>query len=196
MFFEAVNSQARNRDEGIILDLEEYIDWRRDNSGCKPSFDLIEYAYDIELPEDVVEHPTMKAINQATNDLVTWSNVCRFFFFSCKRMLTLIRRSRTSFPITSSNLAGTPITCLSFLWNTMVTVSKAPRIMLEIFAPKPLTSSTRVVLNFRHGAQTLIEWYNCTARDVRTGLPGRFTGASRPRGTLGRMELRLKRRVL
>jgi hypothetical protein len=75
MFFEAVNTQARARDNGIILDIESYIDLRRDTSGCKPVFDLIEYALDIELPEFVVTDPIIKALNEGSNDLVTWSNV-------------------------------------------------------------------------------------------------------------------------
>ena len=32
-YFEAVNTEARARDEGVILDLESYIDIRRDTSG-------------------------------------------------------------------------------------------------------------------------------------------------------------------
>jgi hypothetical protein len=75
LFFEAVNQQARDRDAGIIADLESYIDVRRDTSGCKPVFDLIEYALYIDLPEEVITHPIIKALNQGTNDLVTWSNV-------------------------------------------------------------------------------------------------------------------------
>jgi hypothetical protein len=74
LFFEAVNVQALARDSDVIPDLESYIDVRRDTSGCKPVFDLIEYALDIDLPDYVVEHPTIKALNQSTNDLVTWSN--------------------------------------------------------------------------------------------------------------------------
>jgi len=74
LFFEAVNVQARARDNDIVPDLESYIDVRRDTSGCKPVFDLIEYALDIDLPECVVTDPVIKALNQGTNDLVTWSN--------------------------------------------------------------------------------------------------------------------------
>ncbi|EAU88892.1 hypothetical protein CC1G_12294 [Coprinopsis cinerea okayama7 len=73
-FFEAVNIQARARDEGVIPDLESYIDVRRDTSGCKPCWVLIEYALGIDLPDFVVEHPVIAALNQGTNDLVTWSN--------------------------------------------------------------------------------------------------------------------------
>lgn len=44
---------------------------RRDTSGCKPVFDLIEYAMDIDLPDFVISHPIIKALNQGANDLVT-----------------------------------------------------------------------------------------------------------------------------
>ncbi|KAI0780394.1 terpenoid synthase [Trametes elegans] len=74
LFFEAVHQQARDRDAGVIPDLESYINVRRDTSGCKPVFDLIEYAMGIDLPEDVVTHPVIMALNQGANDLVTWSN--------------------------------------------------------------------------------------------------------------------------
>ncbi|KAF8630447.1 hypothetical protein AX17_005424 [Amanita inopinata Kibby_2008] len=74
LFFESVNIQARARDEGIIPDLESYIDVRRDTSGCKPCWALIEYALGIDLPDFVVEHPVIEALNQGANDLVTWSN--------------------------------------------------------------------------------------------------------------------------
>ncbi|OSD08313.1 terpenoid synthase [Trametes coccinea BRFM310] len=75
LFFEAVHQQARDREAGVIPDLESYISVRRDTSGCKPVFDLIEYAMDIDLPDFVVAHPVIKALNEGANDLVTWSNV-------------------------------------------------------------------------------------------------------------------------
>lgn len=49
-------------------------------------FDLIEYAMDIDLPDLVVEHPVIKALNQGANDLVTVS----IGLLSCTRIaLTL-----------------------------------------------------------------------------------------------------------
>ncbi|KAJ7137913.1 terpenoid synthase [Mycena epipterygia] len=74
MFFEAVHVQAEMRDTGIIPDLESYIALRRDTSGCKPCWALIEYGLDIDLPQFVVDDPVVMALNQSTNDLVTWSN--------------------------------------------------------------------------------------------------------------------------
>ncbi|KAI0053966.1 terpenoid synthase [Auriscalpium vulgare] len=74
MFFQSVHQQASDRARGIIPDLESYIDIRRDTSGCKPVFDLIEYSHGFALPDEVVEHPTIMALNEGANDLVTWSN--------------------------------------------------------------------------------------------------------------------------
>jgi len=78
--------------------MEEYIDVRRDTSGkrlpellnvlgsicilgCKPCWALIEYALDIDLPEHVAESPSIQALNQYANDLVTWSNVIHILVF-------------------------------------------------------------------------------------------------------------------
>lgn len=36
---------------------------------------LSRYALGIDLPDFVAEHPVIEALNQFTNDLVTWSNV-------------------------------------------------------------------------------------------------------------------------
>ncbi len=111
LFFEAVNVQARARDAGEVPDLESYIDVRRDTSGCKPVFDLIEYAMDFELPEEVVNHPVIKALNQGTNDLVTWSNVsCALRPPSLASYLTPYSHGRTSFHITWNRLKVTRTT--------------------------------------------------------------------------------------
>lgn len=75
LFFIAVEQQAIDRHNGLVPELEEYIPVRRDTSGCKPCFALIEFAADIDLPDEVVEHPTIAALEEATNDLITWSNV-------------------------------------------------------------------------------------------------------------------------
>ncbi|EKM75335.1 hypothetical protein AGABI1DRAFT_46681 [Agaricus bisporus var. burnettii JB137-S8] len=73
-FFEAVNIEAKARVNNKIPDLECYIDVRRDTSGCKPCWALIEYALDIDLPDFVAEDSVIRSLNQYTNDLVTWSN--------------------------------------------------------------------------------------------------------------------------
>jgi len=74
-YFQAVHQQAFYRAEGIVPNLETYIEMRRETSGCRPTFDLIEYSLGLELPDDVIEHPVIMALNQGANDFVTWSNV-------------------------------------------------------------------------------------------------------------------------
>ena len=75
LFFEAVAQQARDRTSGEIPDLEEYISMRGNTSGCKPCFALAECAAHIDLPDEVVAHPSIRALEDASNAFVTWSNV-------------------------------------------------------------------------------------------------------------------------
>ncbi|TCD64044.1 terpene cyclase [Steccherinum ochraceum] len=74
LFFKAVAQQARDRRDNITPDQESYIEVRRDTSGCKPCFALIEFCAGIDLPEAVVSHPVIQSMEEATNDLITWSN--------------------------------------------------------------------------------------------------------------------------
>jgi hypothetical protein len=74
-FFQAVSQQAFDRAHGAIPDLESYIALRRDTSGCKPCWALIEYANNLDIPDEVMEHPIIRNLGEAANDLVTWSNV-------------------------------------------------------------------------------------------------------------------------
>lgn len=81
LFFKAVAQQSAHRAQRILPSLESYVPLRRDTSGCKPCFALIEYAAGIDLPDEVINHPTIRALEEATNDLVTWSNVrCHCIF--------------------------------------------------------------------------------------------------------------------
>jgi len=79
IWLEAVHRQSEDRETGVIPDLESYIEMRRDTSGCKPCFVLIEYTMGIDLPDVVINDPIVKALNQFANDLVTWSNdICSY----------------------------------------------------------------------------------------------------------------------
>ncbi|KDQ58781.1 hypothetical protein JAAARDRAFT_47108 [Jaapia argillacea MUCL 33604] len=73
-FFLAVYQQAIDRKNGVVPDLESYIDLRRDTSGCRPCWALIEYAYNLDIPDEVMNHPLIQSLGDAANDLVTWSN--------------------------------------------------------------------------------------------------------------------------
>ncbi|KAH8829192.1 isoprenoid synthase domain-containing protein [Flagelloscypha sp. PMI_526] len=73
-FFQCVTQQAIDRRNGEIPDLESYIIMRRDTSGCRPCWALIEYGNNLDIPEDVMDHPLLRSMGDAANDLVTWSN--------------------------------------------------------------------------------------------------------------------------
>ncbi|KAG2143016.1 isoprenoid synthase domain-containing protein [Suillus clintonianus] len=73
-FFQAVHVQAIDRAKGVVPDLDSYISQRRDTSGCKPCWALIEYANNLDIPDEVMEHPIIQSLGEAANDLVTWSN--------------------------------------------------------------------------------------------------------------------------
>ncbi|KAG6868137.1 hypothetical protein C0993_007260 [Termitomyces sp. T159_Od127] len=64
LFFQSVTQQATDRTKGVIPDLESYIALRRDTSD----------ANNLNIPDEVMEHPIILSLGEAANDLVTWSN--------------------------------------------------------------------------------------------------------------------------
>jgi Terpene synthase family 2, C-terminal metal binding len=77
-FFQAVTQQAQDRHSNDIPDLESYITLRRETSGCKLCWALIEYANNLDIPDEVMEHPLIRSLGNAANDYVSWSNVSIF----------------------------------------------------------------------------------------------------------------------
>ncbi len=95
LYFRAVTQQVKDKASNTIPDLESYIAMRRDTSGCKPCWALIEYANNVsveplyllpprarrwshafrqlDLPDWVMEHPVVEGLGDAANDLVTVS---------------------------------------------------------------------------------------------------------------------------
>lgn len=78
-----------------------FIQLRRDTSGCKPVFDLIEYSMDIDLPDFVIDNPFIMALNEGANDLVTVRPVCALHFqFTIRLTLLYPQWSNVSFSST------------------------------------------------------------------------------------------------
>ena len=69
------DAQCQQVDSKKVPDLDTYIGFRRDTSGCKPCFALIEYANGLNLPDEVFEDPTVRMLQETVNDIVSWSNV-------------------------------------------------------------------------------------------------------------------------
>ncbi|KAF7308057.1 Terpene cyclase [Mycena kentingensis (nom. inval.)] len=73
-FFTTVRAQSEIRATGVPPTLEEYVLLRRVNSACRITWIMNEYVYGLALPEAVLAHPSMLALSDAANDIVTWSN--------------------------------------------------------------------------------------------------------------------------
>lgn len=58
----------------MTLNLTSYAAPRRDLTGSKYCFVLVEYAARIDLPDEVVSHPVIMAMEDAANDYIAWSN--------------------------------------------------------------------------------------------------------------------------
>ena len=96
LFFKAVAIQARDRATGVVPDLEDYIVMRRDTSSCKICWTLIEYANGLDLPDEVMDHRIIQNLDEAANDLVTWSNVSIYTESFRSLRFSLLTFSRTS----------------------------------------------------------------------------------------------------
>ncbi|KAG1852781.1 isoprenoid synthase domain-containing protein [Suillus subalutaceus] len=74
VWFILAAKEMDNRLKGHVNNVESYIEMRRILSGLKPSFALIEFAGQIDLPDEVVSHPVIMALEEAAIDWVAWSN--------------------------------------------------------------------------------------------------------------------------
>ncbi|KAK7451089.1 hypothetical protein VKT23_012765 [Stygiomarasmius scandens] len=66
--------QAERRDHSYICTIEEYMAARRDNIGSDPSFALLEMSLGVDLPHEVMEHPTIVALARDTTDMIVLAN--------------------------------------------------------------------------------------------------------------------------
>lgn len=75
--FHAAQQQIlTNRSKNAIPDLEAYIELRRDGSGLKMMFDLIELAEGLVVPDDESdEGEAIRRLKQCAADIIAWSLV-------------------------------------------------------------------------------------------------------------------------
>ena len=71
----AVSHEAELRAQGEMLNLDDYIRIRRQNSGTRPCFDLMEWGLGFSLPDEVFEDETFRRVYWAGVDMVCWANV-------------------------------------------------------------------------------------------------------------------------
>ena len=73
-YFEGVLCEVLNHLQGSVPDLATYMKIRSFTSGVFIYCDLIQIVDRIALPPEVIEHPTVKRLKLATNNVSTWAN--------------------------------------------------------------------------------------------------------------------------
>lgn len=70
----AVGKESELRERNIVLDVDSYIQLRRDNSAVQCCFGLVEYAQGTDLPDEVFNDPTFMQLHNSACDIVCWHN--------------------------------------------------------------------------------------------------------------------------
>ena len=74
-YIDSVIQEASLRDRGEVLELEDYVLLRRENSAVRVCFGMIPYILGIDLPKEVFEDPVFEKIYFKAVDMVCWANV-------------------------------------------------------------------------------------------------------------------------
>lgn len=67
--------QVMNRVNCEDLNIESYINWRRESSCARPVWALVEMSHGMNLPDEVFEHPSILRLDECATDMVGLSNV-------------------------------------------------------------------------------------------------------------------------
>lgn len=70
----AVKNQCGNRQSSVCPSIEEYVRLRRDTSAIKVTYACIEYCLNIDVPDHAFFHPSLAALQEAGNDILSWAN--------------------------------------------------------------------------------------------------------------------------
>lgn len=90
-YLDATVREAENRERGIILGLEDFMELRRGNSGVEVAFAVIECILSIDLGPEVFDHPTFSNLRRLAGNMLFAANVSIFLLVSFKpdRILTI-----------------------------------------------------------------------------------------------------------
>ncbi|MCJ1269147.1 hypothetical protein MMC22_009036 [Lobaria immixta] len=70
----AALDQVQNQAQRTVLDPKSLLETRRQSIGVTPLFAMIEYFYDLDLPDEVFEHPSMIEMEKVATDFVLIHN--------------------------------------------------------------------------------------------------------------------------
>ncbi|MCJ1263853.1 hypothetical protein MMC22_003723 [Lobaria immixta] len=66
--------QVQTQVQRVVLDPKNFLETRRQSVGVTPLFAMIEYFYDLDLPNEVFEHPSMIEMEKVATDFVLIHN--------------------------------------------------------------------------------------------------------------------------
>lgn len=104
-YMDAVVQQAEDRTRHRIRGLNSYLEVRRDTIGAKPSFAILEL--EMELPDDVFNHPILENIRLWVIDMLCIGNVGSKFPTNARATKLMVFCYRTFARIMSNKLAET-----------------------------------------------------------------------------------------
>ncbi len=73
-YLETYTWMGQNHLQGTIPDLHVYLEYRYHSGGAVPSLDLIEFAYHLSLPDELLQSWEFERLNRAANRAICWSN--------------------------------------------------------------------------------------------------------------------------
>ena len=79
-YIEARYQLSKNGAEGVIPDLESYIEQRREASGWRMALDMVQYAGDAHVPDTFLGDVLLGKLHDHACDIAAWSEVCLSLF--------------------------------------------------------------------------------------------------------------------
>ncbi|KAG8751483.1 hypothetical protein FRC11_009335, partial [Ceratobasidium sp. 423] len=70
----AITQEMVDKHAGHVQTLDEYRKYRQDTSGVKLSLATLEYAHEIDIPDEVFNDPVVSELSLAANEILTWAN--------------------------------------------------------------------------------------------------------------------------
>lgn len=157
-YLDATVREAKNREQGTILGLSDYLELRRGNSGVYPSGALLECILGIDLQPEVFNHPALWNLTKIAGDMFFTANVSPKFHRTAPLATykkTLLRRI---FTVTTRNKPAVirPTTSSPSSSMNEGSIYKRPWTSLEISLPITQRNSILGRNGCRAGAQRSI----------------------------------------
>ncbi|CAE7228396.1 unnamed protein product [Rhizoctonia solani] len=70
----AITQDMADHHAGHVQTFEEFRKYRRDTSGVKVTLATLEYAHEINIPDEVLHDPIVSELSLAGNEILTWAN--------------------------------------------------------------------------------------------------------------------------